>query len=183
MRSVLIAAVLISSASAVTPVFAQGDDDPFARSRGGAIECYTPDTVNRTCRAMSRYRFEEGRIGNDAMVLIQNNPTIVMYASTTVYARDGMVCGRSDPEEVRAARFTVDGAPAEESVTIQLRQAVQAMVESTGDEVCSRFAPSAEGATAAVIIDGVEHPELVEPVIWIRSEDGYSIGSVDAAPA
>ena len=178
---IVLAAAVIVWAGFLASAAAQSAD-PFARSRDGAIECFTPDTVNHTCRAMSRYTFGSDRIGNEAIVQLQSHPQVVMYASAAAYARDGMICGRSDLNEVRTARFTIDGAAADAETTARLRQAVQQAMSALGREICSRYAPAGDGASVTAIIDGRERPELADRLIWIRPEDGYTIGGADASP-
>jgi hypothetical protein len=178
MRPLLACAALALSPLAAAPSHAQGED-PLARSRAGAIECFTPDLNARTCRAMSAYRFlPDGRIMNDAIVLIQNNPHIIMYVSSEVFVRDAMVCGRVERKDLDAAYFEVDGVRAAAEDAAAIREAIAQMFRGMG-EICTRYTPDGDGATVAAIVDGVERPDLADRMIWIRPEDGFSMGAAE----
>ncbi|HYD86192.1 MAG TPA: hypothetical protein VEA80_01840 [Vitreimonas sp.] len=180
MRSLVLAASLILAASGAA--HAQ-TIDPVARAREGVIECLGPDRVARTCAAISNYRvLEGGEIANDAAVHIQNDPTVIMYGTSTLYVRDGMLCERVLRSTIDAARITIDGQPAPEDVAQSIRAAFwKALAGVT--EICSRYTADGDGAAVAIYFDGVVQPELADRAIWVRPEDGYTIGAADASPA
>lgn len=180
MRALFVAAAL-GTCALTSPSLAQ-TIDPLARAGGGSIECVDANPAARTCRAMSTYRvLDDGRIVNDAIVHIRNEPHVILYGSSASFMRDGMLCSVPNAEEFYASRLTVDGAPVPPDAARQAQEAMFAAV-SEFREMCSRYVADGDGAAVAVIIDGVERPDLAMRVIWVRPEDGYTIGAADASP-
>lgn len=170
--AVLAATMFVASAAAQT-------DDPIARARTGQVECYTPDRVARTCRAMSTYRtLQDGRIVNDAIVFLQ--PSIVMYVSSYVVVRDGMVCGSVTSEDLDGARFEVGGAPATPEQVSAIRAAIEQMFAGIG-EICTRYTPGGDMISVTAFVDGVERPDFADQMIWIRPDDGYTMGMAETS--
>lgn len=171
----LLASVLVACGLAA-PATAQSSD-PIARTREGKVECYTFDRAARTCRAMSTYRFlPGGRIVNDAIVFLQNDPHVVMYVSSDVTVRDAMICGRVEQADLEAARFEVDGVAAAPEDASSLREAVAQFFVGIG-EICSRYTETGDVTLITVFVDGVERPDLADRMIWIGPDDGYTMGA------
>lgn len=181
MRPSLIAFILAVNVCAIGPSRAQ-DNDPIARAQGGVVECFSPNTLTRTCAGMSAYRIlDDGKIASDQVVLIQNHPLVILSGTSIVYMRDGMVCDRVEQVDIDSARFTIDGAPAPADVAQSLRNALAASLSGI-DELCARYTPEADGARVTVFADGVERPDLSDHMIWVRREDGCTVGVADASP-
>jgi hypothetical protein len=152
---------------------------PITRSQAGQVECYTPDSAARTCRAMSTYRFLAGdRIVNDAIVFLQ--PNVVMYVSSDVTLRENQVCGEVTNADLAGARFEIAGVAATPQQANAIREAVADLFVGIG-EVCSRYTQDGDVVTITVFIDGVEHPDFADRMIWIGPDDGYSIGAPPSA--
>ena len=173
MRTVLAAAVLVFTA---LPASAQ-DDDPFARSRDGSIECLGPNPAARTCMAFSRYRFlENGEVVGETVMAIANEPFVLVGGASTLYARDGMICERVNRATVEAMRITVDGVDAPSNMSRELKDALWADIANVR-EMCTRYTPDGDGAISTFYADGVEMPEFADRVSWIRPEDGYTLAA------
>jgi hypothetical protein len=152
------------------------------RARDGAIECIGPNTVARTCAVISNYRILGGGIiQNDAAVHIQNDPTIIVYVTSMLQLRDGMLCERVRKATIDAARITVDGQPAPVDVSQSIKDLLWEELTHV-EEICSRYTAEGTGAVLAIYFDGVEKPDLADRVIWVRPEDGYTLGADDASP-
>jgi hypothetical protein len=171
MRAVLIAAVLT-----LAPALAQAQSvDPFARAREGWVECHDANTVARTCSAFGAYRFlNAGDVQNDVMMHLSSVPLIIVYSTSTVYARDGMVCERISRDSIYSARITVDGQPAPPQIDQQIKGSVWGLFAGV-NELCSRLAGEGDAVTVAVFFDGVERPDLAARFTWIRPDQGYTL--------
>lgn len=149
-------------------------DDPLAPARQGQLQCHSPDVARKTCAALAGYTFEaDGGILNQAEVLLNPSPAIVMHNEMRVFIREGAVCG--DMSDLAKARFTIGGQVADENVTSLLRAQVTAAFSQLGGEGCTRYAPNGEGILAKVMIDGEERPDLNQPVMWVSPDAGWSV--------
>lgn len=148
---------------------------PLAPAKLGRLLCYSPDQALKTCAAMTAYGFPaDGKILNRAQVVITPSPFIVMTTLTTVTVRGPAVCGRM--EGAAEATFTIDGKPADEATTADLRgQIAGAFTAFDGVEVCTTYVPFREGFMANVSIGGAPRPDLNQPVIWVEFNDGYVV--------
>jgi hypothetical protein len=176
MRAILAAFLACAAAGSA---YAQ-DVDPVTRTRDGVVECFGPNIVARTCEVISSFRvLDDGQILADGVVHIQNNPAIVLYATSRLSVRDGMLCERVERATIEAARITVDGRAAEPAIERQIKDIFWNNVGAFG-ELCTRYTADGAGATVTFFADGVERPEMANRVIWIRPEDGYTLGAPDA---
>jgi len=150
------------------------DADPLAPARDGQLQCHSPDTARKTCRALAGYTFAaDGTIANQAEVMLSPAPVIIMRDVAPVVVRDGAVCGPMTGFE--DAVFTVDGQPAGPATAEMIRVQVTAAFAQLGTEGCTRYSPQGDGRMAEVSIDGVARPDLNQPVIWVSPSDGYSV--------
>lgn len=168
---------LVAAALTLAPALAHAQEaDPFARARDGWVECHDANTVARTCAAFGAYRFAEtGEVHNDVVLHVATQPLIIVTSTSTVYARDGMICERLDRAVIDAARITVDGQPAPPAIDQQLKNAVWS-VFAGANELCSRVTTNGDVASVTVYLDGVEKPELAAQFTWIRPE-GYTLAA------
>jgi hypothetical protein len=171
LRAILIAAVL-----ALAPTLGHAQTaDPFARAREGWIECHDANTIARTCSGFGAYRFDDtGEVHNDAVLHLNAEPLIIIYSTSMVYARDGMICEHIDRSVIYAARITMDGQPAPSAIDQQIKNSVWSLFANV-NELCSRVATDGDVASVTVYFDGVERPELAAQFRWIRPEDGYTL--------
>lgn len=148
---------------------------PLAPAKLGRLMCYSPDQALKTCGAMAAYGFPtDGKILNRAQVVVTPNPYTVMTTLTAVTVRGPAVCGRM--EGAAEATFTIDGKPADEATTADLRgQIAGAFTAFEGVEVCTTYVPFREGFMANVSIGGAPRPDMNQPVIWVELNDGYVV--------
>lgn len=171
MRAIFVAAVL-----SLLPALAQAQSrDPLARARDGWVECHDANTVARTCSAFGAYRFlESGEVMNDVVMHINAEPLVIVYSSSTVYARDDLICERVTRDVINSARVTMDGQPAPQELDRQLKDAVWSVFVGV-NELCSRLTAEGDVISVAVFFDGVERPELAARFRWIRPDAGYTL--------
>lgn len=148
--------------------------DPLAPARAGQLQCHTPDIARKTCQALAGYTFAaDGTILNQAEVVLNASPLIVMWNESAVDVRDGAICGRL--AEFDKARFVIEGGSADPVVADQIKAQVAAAYAAIGREGCTRYTDSGDTLTAEVTIDGVARPEFNQPVIWVSPADGYTV--------
>jgi hypothetical protein len=166
------AAIILAAAQAAPSV-----TDPLLPARSGQQQCYAPDTARKTCRAMAQYKFSnDNKVESISQVLVSKNGPVVMMSAAPVTVRAGAVCGTLRAEDVRSAGFLVAGQPAPDVLADQIRnQLIPAMSRDFGKEVCTTYVPSDTGYTTKVTISGVAHPEVVDKVIWVGTNDGYVV--------
>lgn len=149
--------------------------DPLAPAREGREQCHTPDRAKKTCAALAGYTFEaDGTIRNQAEVMLNPAPLIVMRDAEVVELRDGAVCGPLAGFE--DAVFFVDRRRADAAMAETLRARVSAAFAAVGAEACTRYSPKGgDEWLAEVSIDGVPRPEFNQTVIWVSPSDGYTV--------
>ncbi len=148
--------------------------DPLAPAREGRLQCHQPDTARKTCASLAGYTFApDGTILNQAEVMLNPAPLIVMRQEDAVVVRDGAVCGRFGAFE--DAVFTVDGQLAPPAVADAIQGQIAAAFAQLGTEGCTRYSPQGDGWMAEVSIDSVARPDLNQPVIWVAPSDGYTV--------
>ena len=148
--------------------------DPLAPARDGQLQCHMPDKARKTCAALAGYTFAaDGTILNQAEVMMNPSPLIVMRDESPVVVRDGAVCGPLGGFE--DAVFTIEGQPADPATADMIRGQVSAAFRQLGTEGCTRYAPQGEGWLAEAVVDGRPRPDLNQTVIWVSPSDGYSV--------
>lgn len=175
--------ILLAAALMLAPALAHAQSaDPFARARDGWVECHEANTVARTCSAIGTYRFaENGDVHNDAVMLLASQPLIVVNSTSTVYARDGMICERISRASIDQARIMVDGQPAPPAFDRQIKDSVWSVFASA-NEMCARTVTQGDVASVTIFFDGVEQPQLALQFRWIRPE-GYTLAPAPESSA
>jgi hypothetical protein len=151
---------------------------PITEAASGQLQCYAPNLERKVCQSLAAYRLNAaGGIDNIASVLISPSPVVVIRTVSPVTIREGKVCGPLRAEDFDAATFTVEGRPAADAVTADLRAQVKAsFAPMFGHEVCTAYAPRAGGGlTAQAWVDGQRQETLDQPVIWVKPADGYRV--------
>lgn len=153
--------------------------DVLAAARSGLLECYSPNTDAKTCRALTTFAFEGegGAALNSAEVVLGESPLIVMRARSPVTVTANTVCGVFGPEHVEAATFVIDGEPADDETNAGIRETMVAqMGDLLGQEICTTYAATETGMMGDVTIGGAPAGEPPEPVIWVSPDAGYRAG-------
>ena len=168
------AALILAAAQSVPAV-----TDPLGPARSGQLQCYTPDTSRKMCRALARYTWGPGRaiqIRAD-ILMAPTNLLIVMRTSTSVEVRSGAVCGHVRARDIEASTFTFAGRPVpQQMVQLASPQILSVLRSHINKEICATFVPNGPIFSTQLTIDGVAHPEMAETFIWVRPNDGYVVG-------
>ncbi len=151
--------------------------DVLAPARAGQLQCFEPNVTAKTCQSLGGYTFQaNGVIDNPAQVLISPSPAIVMRISNPVTVRNGAICGPLTAADIARATFTVDGAPASESDTTEIRSSLtQQLSQMFGHESCLTLTPDGDGFRASTTMNGVPQPQQTQRVIWVGANDGYRV--------
>jgi hypothetical protein len=155
--------------------------DPLARAWEGMEQCYAPDEVRKTCRALAGYRrSQDGRIINDAEVLLVDaDPEMILVSATPVTIRDDLVCGTGKISEGEIQAVIVDGVriTAKNDPTDLIGVIADTLEAfSGGQEICTRYDAAGEGRfTPVVFLDGKQSPDDGDVVIWVRRDDGWRV--------
>jgi len=167
----------LAAAILLAPLSAAADEDPLAPARGGALQCYKPDTANKTCRALAGYTFDaNGGILNQAEVLLLSSPLVVIKSVSPVAMKDGAVCGPMRREDIEAATILVGGHPLSAGNASSAKARIEAALgDRLGQEFCTTYMPQGAGFTTRVTIGGVEAPDQTATVIWVQPADGYTV--------
>jgi hypothetical protein len=152
--------------------------DPFAPARAGQLACHSPSAAPRTCRTLARYTWaRDGRIEVSSDVLMSKDTELVFRSTTIVEARAGAFCGRLRPEDVDRGTILWDGRPLPPHLEKRTRSEIYLrMSQLFGREVCTAYVRDGSGLKTRVTVDGKEQPRMTEPMIWIRSPAGYTVG-------
>ncbi len=169
----MLSLILAVALQAAPPAVAGAD--PLAPARIGDVQCYTPDPVRKTCRALGGYSFgADGQILNKAQVILQASPLVTMTTVSPVTVRDGAVCGPLSG--VDKAQIAVRGhrLPEEDAAPIRA-QIAQSMAATLGKDVCTTYRRSGDWWIAEVTMNGAARPDLQDTVLWVPASAGYSV--------
>ena len=168
------AALILAAAQSVLAV-----TDPLGPARSGQLQCFAPDTARRICGALARYTWGPAnaiQVGAD-ILMEPASLLIVMRTSTSVEVRSGSVCGFVRARDIEASTFTIAGRPVpQQMVQLVSPQILSVMRSHLDQEICATFVPNGPGYTTQLTIDAVAHPEVSKTFIWVRPNDGYTVG-------
>ncbi|HEY3815124.1 MAG TPA: hypothetical protein VGL66_18045 [Caulobacteraceae bacterium] len=163
---------------AVSALPALADDGPLAPAREGRGQCFNPNAEAKTCVSIAWYGWDEkGFLTNHlALALPSKDAAVVMTVDKAAALKDGAVCSPIRVEDIVEAKFTINGAPADDATTDHLRQAVVSGWASVDRSlVCTTFTPDGDGFRAEATMNGVARPDLTQHVIWIGKDDGWKV--------
>jgi len=173
--SVYFTAALILAAAQPVPAVT----DPLGPARSGQLQCFTPDTSRKMCRALAGYAWGPGGVIQirAGILMAPTNLLIVMRTSTSVEVRSGAVCGHVRARDIEASTYTIAGRPVpQQMVQLVSPQILSVMRSHLDQEICSTFVANGSAFTTQLTIDGVAHPEISETFIWVRPNEGYAVG-------
>ncbi|MGH6991996.1 MAG: hypothetical protein ACRED8_09455 [Caulobacteraceae bacterium] len=141
--------------------------------------CFSPDPWKKTCAEMAAFRRAAGGgVAETDERLLLANPAIVMRASLGEKLEHGAFCGFVSEDEASAGAFTIDGRPiAAANLAAYQDEVAPSLGLLVGHKTCVAFDPRADGFRASTRVDGVKIDHLSQRVIWVRPEDGYSVGA------
>jgi hypothetical protein len=153
--------------------------DPLAPAWSGRIQCYSPNVVRKTCRAIASYRkAENGTVVNQAQILVAPHPNTVWNIESPVRVEGGAVCGVLRQEDVDSSTYTTEMLGEDNNGQLSdpiMEKANAAMEPMIGHDICTRYEPQGSGMLARVFVDGVARVEWNQSVIWIAPEDRYQL--------
>jgi hypothetical protein len=151
---------------------------PIAEANAGKWQCYVPDIARKTCQSLGGYKAgKNGAIDNTAIVLIAPQPVITMETVSPVSVKAGRVCGPLRAQDIDAATVRRDGKTLEMQQSAGIKaQMKTALGDMLGREVCTAYLPQNGMLLARGSVDGVEKPELDQPVLWVSPADGFKVG-------
>jgi hypothetical protein len=158
------------------PALAQSGD-VLAPARQGQVQCFVPNVAAKTCQSIGSYAFNaNGAIDNVSETLIMPAPLVVMRASAPVTVRNNAICGPLTAADIARATFTIDGRPATEQQTANIRAGLAQQLAPMFDvEMCVSVTAVDGGYRADSTVGGVARPDLAQPVLWVRPEEGYRV--------
>jgi hypothetical protein len=165
--------ILLAVAGPATPAA-----DPLAPARAGKIQCIAPNKPKKSCIGLGTYTVRpDGSFDAVMNVIVSPTPRITMETRSTGKVEGDAVCSTVLKQEYAEAKITIDGAPAEEATAQAIRgQIVGAVAPLEGKKACSREVPEGELSRVDVTVDGTARPELTQRVIWVRPDEGYTLG-------
>jgi hypothetical protein len=169
---------LVFALLAAQPADAAGGD-PLAQARTGQMQCFDPVVERHTCKSLGGYAFaQDGAILNHAQVLVAPEGPVVMAAATPVTERDGAVCGPVRAEDIDRARILFAGRALDGAQAARWKAKLKSELgEMAGAEICTRYLTDANGYFTQVTINGqAAPPQASVRMIWVRPEDGWTVG-------
>jgi hypothetical protein len=170
------AAVIGGALMFVPPAVAQSGD-VLAPARQGQVQCFVPNAAAKTCQSTGSYVFNaNGVIDNVSEILIMPQPVVVMRASSPVTVRNNAICGPLTADDIARATFTIDGRPATDQETANIRTGLtQQLTPMFNVEMCVSVTAADGGYRADSTVGGTARPDLAQPMLWVRPEEGYRV--------
>jgi hypothetical protein len=164
------AAVLAAAAPVASPI------DVFAPARNGQLACIVPDKAKKTCRSLSSYTFKDGKIIDTTETLLVEKPLLTVITRSVGEIRGRNSCGTIRTEDIEDATFLVRGNKASRRTADRGREAFMAVMANYLDrEICSTYVPDGSAFRTVILVNGSEHRHLSQPMIWVKSSDGYEV--------
>ena len=176
MRLFGFAAVVCGALMFAPPALAQSGD-VLAPARQGQVQCFVPNAAARTCQSIGSYAFNaNGAIDNTSEILIMPQPVVVMRTTSPVTVRNNAICGPLTAEDIARSTFTIDGRPATEQETANIRTGLtQQLTPMFNVEMCVSVSAVDGGYRADSTVGGTARPDLAQPMLWVRPGDGYRV--------
>ena len=125
-------------------------------------------------------RSPNGVVDNTATVMLAAKPLVLMRTVSTVTAKQGRLCSVMHQSDIAAARFTIDGEPADVDHSAELEVAVaKAFAPIIEHEVCIVFEPDGSEFVAHTSLDGLPRPGLDQRVLWVSSAEDWQVRPPD----
>jgi hypothetical protein len=152
--------------------------DPLAEARTGKVQCVTPNLETKKCLAIASYAARtDGSFDTLVRLMIAPSPLITVETHSVSSVEGDAVCSIVRKSDYEAAKYTVDGKPAEPAVSNAIGAQVLASVTALdGKKACSRDRAEGPLMIEEVTLDGVARPEMTQKFIWVKPGDGYTLG-------
>ncbi|MBC9031778.1 hypothetical protein IAG41_05180 [Sphingomonas sp. JC676] len=152
--------------------------DPLAEARAGKYQCVVPNEEKRTCLGTTSYKVTGNTYESTTRIFLAPTPPITMELHTTGAAKDGKLCETVRLTDFQGAIVLLNNAPADEATSNAVKsQLTGAVAALDGKMACSTIKPAENGQLFnEVAIDGTVRPDLSQKFIWVKPEDGYTLG-------
>lgn len=173
-----IRALAMTALLALAVPVAMAGDDPLAPARAGKIACAAPHAERKTCRAMTRYRFDNGRIFDTTELALSESPLDISTVSTEATVHGPRICEVWHLKDIEAGQVTRDGVALTGSdATTAMSVLSDFASQNEGRTVCTDAAPyGSRTYTVQTFYDGVQHPQETYYMIWVSPDEGYTVG-------
>ncbi|HJW42456.1 MAG TPA: hypothetical protein VJ476_14660 [Rhizomicrobium sp.] len=154
-----------------------GADEMVNQLKAGKLQCYGPNTTQRSCAALAGYTFGGGKIMNQAEVLISNDPVGTMRTDSPVTFKGDAICGYTSKDDIDMAVIRSEGYVLNETQAAGVKAQIWAtMAPRAGKEICTTYVPTSGGAyTTRYTVGGKPDNTPSTTVILVDPRDGYRV--------
>jgi hypothetical protein len=155
--------------------FAHANENPLAPAKAGKLWCYEPDSENKTCRAFSRFEWDEaGNIWEEDEMAYSAHPLVTMRVRDSTTIEGTSICQVAKEETFQKAVFLVDGTPAPADQDRIYRETYGArFAPFYGKKFCLDISPYESVFITQVTLDGTPYPSATSRLKWISADEGY----------
>lgn len=152
--------------------------DPLAEARAGKQQCVSPNVEKRKCLAIASYVVRaDGSFDTVVQVMIAPSPLVVMETRATGRTEGELICSIVRKADYEASTFTTDGKPADAATASAINaQILPTITAMDGKKACSKDRADGSLMIEEVTLDGVARPDMTQRFLWVRPEDGYTLG-------
>ncbi|MDF7774459.1 hypothetical protein P1X14_04305 [Sphingomonas sp. AOB5] len=155
----------------------QSAPDPLAPAREGKLQCTMPNVAKKKCLAMTRYTPTPTGHRNTTTVIISAAPLVTMEMSSEGTTEGEAVCGVLRHEDILAATVRIDGQPMSPADAAPLiDRMIDGLQENFGRKICTCFRAEGDLMVSEAEIDGTPRADMKLSFLWVRPEDGYTVG-------
>jgi hypothetical protein len=149
--------------------------DPLGLAAEGKVQCYSPDTANKTCQSIGAYAADSnGGIINTATLAI--TAEITMETASPVWIRNGAICGFIRKADVEKAVLRRNGAAlAPETAKAIAEKVAEGLAPAFDREICTTYFAEGDHWIARATLDGKPDQLPDMRVVWISPADGYRV--------
>lgn len=171
-------ALLLASAQSIdTSIPDELGANPLAQAQPGMVQCYEPDSAARSCQAIASYHHGRDMAWTEtATILADPALPLTVDIEIPVAVRGTAVCGTLHREQVLGGslRLLDRPVPADHALPVLVRLA-DAMANTLGHEMCTRYVAVPGGLVARATIAGITAPIADQRVIWVRADAGFHV--------
>jgi hypothetical protein len=152
--------------------------DPLLEARAGKYQCVVPNEEKKTCLGTTSYKVAGNVYESTTRILLAAAPLITMELHTMGEAKDGKLCETVKLADFQSGTVFLNGAPADEATSNAVKSQLTAAVTALdGKLACAAIKPAENGLLLnEVAIDGTVRADLSQKFIWVKPEDGYTLG-------
>ncbi|MBO9499875.1 MAG: hypothetical protein J7496_17245 [Novosphingobium sp.] len=156
---------------------ASGGPDPLSKADEGLAQCYEPNDAAKTCQSLATYRRNnDGSWDNTALVLLAPDEPLTLETVTTVYEKNGAVCGYIRKDDIAKGKLRDAGQliPHQKAAPM-LSKIAAGMAPLMNKEICTEYVQSGDDWIAKVKVDGGTATTPDQHIKWVLPSDGYAV--------